>query len=85
MAIVIPTNRKPINEKLFLVDFFIMDLLFAAFSICAPVSNVGADLCVCPGATANTGTGADTQVCPYIKHRDISASPLKNGKAVMTG
>jgi hypothetical protein len=28
-AIVIPTNRKPINEKFFLVDFFIMDLLFS--------------------------------------------------------
>src|SRR5215475_7189614 len=28
-TIVIPTNRKPINEKFFLVDFFIMDLLFS--------------------------------------------------------
>jgi hypothetical protein len=29
-------------------------------------SNVGADLCVCPGPGVRLDAGADTQVCPYV-------------------
>ena len=38
-AIVIPTNRKPINEKFFLDDFFIMDLL-VSYPFCVIASFV---------------------------------------------
>src|SRR5262249_26369406 len=41
-AIVIPINRKPINEKFFLVDSFIMDLLFSYPSLCALHSQIRA-------------------------------------------
>jgi NADH-quinone oxidoreductase subunit M len=39
-----------------------------------PLYGVGADLCVCPGFSERAITGADTQVCPYGKHRKIFAS-----------
>jgi exosortase K len=37
------------------------------------LSSVGADLCVCPGSGAYPITGADTQVCPYARHRNSFA------------
>jgi hypothetical protein len=42
------------------------------------LSIVGADLCVCPGATPHAESGADTQVCPYDKHRRIFVPVLKS-------
>src|SRR5262245_24435631 len=40
------------------------------------LSNVGADLRVCPGLSVRRGAGADTQVCPYAKHHEIFAPAL---------
>src|SRR5262249_23807095 len=40
------------------------------------LSIVGADLRVCPGRGVRRDTGADTQVCPYDKHRKIFAPLL---------
>src|SRR5262245_38550827 len=40
------------------------------------LSSVGADLRVCPGFGVRRGAGADTQVCPYTKHRKIYAPTL---------
>jgi hypothetical protein len=41
------------------------------------LSDVGADLRVCPGAVSRTESGADTQVCPYNKHRKTFAPLIK--------
>ena len=38
-----------------------------------PHAESGADTQVCPGATPHAESGADTQVCPYDKHRRIFA------------
>lgn len=35
------------------------------------LSNVGADLCVCRGFGVRRGAVADTEVCPYNKHRNM--------------